>query len=41
MNNAAEDSNTVGHNGVKTERTVTEPHGHSNHRVQYFSLNTT
>jgi hypothetical protein len=38
MNNAVEDSNTVGHNGVKTERIITDPHGHSIHRVQNFSL---
>lgn len=38
MNNAAEGSNTVGHNGVKTERILTDPHRHSGHGVQYISL---
>jgi hypothetical protein len=41
MNNEAEDSSTVRHNGVKTERNLTDPYRHSGHGVQYFSLHKT
>jgi len=41
MNIVAEDSNTVGHKAVKTERILTDPHRHSGHGLQYFSLHTT